>query len=750
MNQNTASLTDILSQFINTTNQHIFLTGKAGTGKTTFLRNIAKTTHKNIVIAAPTGIAAINAGGVTLHSLFQMPFGAFIPDNEGLNSIPLNSVAINSPRTLLKGFHMHKNKRSVLQKMELLVIDEVSMLRADLLDAIDLLLRTVRRERNIAFGGVQVLFIGDLLQLPPVIKDEEWRHLSIYYKGVHFFNAQVLQQAPLLYIELDKIYRQSDAQFINLLNNLRDNIITNNDIELLNQFYKPNYQQTSDDGVILLTTHNRIADEKNSTTLAKIEQPEQTFRATVTDDFKDYNYPAEENLKLKVGAQVMFIKNDYSGDQLYFNGKIGHVESFLENEITVSFTDGSESATVEPYTWENKKYVLNKNSNEVEESVAGTFTQYPLKLAWAITVHKSQGLTFDKAIIDVGNAFAPGQIYVALSRLRDIKGLILTSKLPSQGIPIDNSLKEFSKLKKQKEELMPALKEASNLYLQSYALFAYDFNSLMQELRNHLSSYNKDKNRSVKQQHKEWASNLVNASQGIKDVADSFRAQIYKITNSKEDGYLSILNERIEKSIAYFEPLVKNLHDQVRTKMGELTKAKGVKAYQTELVDISNLYYGQLQRIYKVKALIDATLEGTDVSKDSIKNPEFSETREIVESKKKTRTAKEKKDPKTPKIPTHQISYDLYKSGKTVEEIAKERSFVTMTIEGHLAKYVQTGDLDVKDFVAPEKIAPIEKEIHKLDDFALNPIKEALGSNYSYGEIKMVIAWMKSQIEGEE
>ncbi len=742
MDQDTGSLTDILSQFINTTNQHIFLTGKAGTGKTTFLRNIAKSTHKNIVIAAPTGVAAINAGGVTLHSLFQMPFGAFIPDNEGFNSIPLNSLAINSPQTLLKGFHMHKNKRSLLQKMELLVIDEVSMLRADLLDAIDLLLRTVRRKRNIPFGGVQVLFIGDLLQLPPVIKDEEWKYLSNYYQGIHFFNAQVLQQAPLLYIELDKIYRQSDAQFINLLNNVRDNVITNDDIALLNQFYRPDYQQTSNDGVILLTTHNRIADEKNTTTLAGINKPEKIFGATITGEFNEYNYPAEEYLRLKTGAQVMFIKNDYSGEQRYFNGKIGHVESFNENEITVGFNDGSDSATVEPYTWENKKYVLNKERNEIEETVAGTFTQYPLRLAWAITVHKSQGLTFDKAVIDVGNAFSPGQVYVALSRLRNLKGLILSSKIPSRGIPIDGSLKAFSKHRKPKEELLPILKEASVLYLQHYALSAYDFSNLMYGLRNHLNSYNKDMNRSIKQKNKEWAFSLVNASQGIKSVADSFQEQIHKIITEQPSGYLNILNERIEKSITYFEPLIKNLHDEVRNKMNELKDAKGVKTYQTELTDLSNLYYGQIQQIYKVKALIDASLRGTNMNKGAVINPEFGETRQFVEQKKKPCRVKERKT-KAPKIPTSQISYDLYKSGKTIKEIAKERSFAVTTIEGHLAKYVESGELAIEDFVMPEKLKRIEEEVYKNDSFALKPIKEALGSSYTYGEIKMVVARMK-------
>ncbi len=748
MSTQSNSITDILSKLINTTNQNIFLTGKAGTGKTTFLRNIAQTTHKTLVIAAPTGIAAINAGGVTLHSLFQMPFGAFIPDNNGLNNMSSHSVAINTPRTLLQGFHMHKNKRAVLQKMELLVIDEVSMLRADLLDAIDLLLRTIRRQRNMPFGGVQVLFIGDLLQLPPVIKETEWMHLSRYYKGVHFFNAQVLQQAPMLHVELDKIYRQSDSNFIDLLNHLRDNKITNADIDLLNQYYKPDYQQKSEDGIILLTTHNRIANEKNAQTLKNIPNKEQTFKAEITGEFNEYNYPAEENLKLKEGAQVMFIKNDYSGEQLYFNGKIGIVDQILDDEIKVSFPDGSPSTNVEPYTWENKKYVLNKDNNQIEESVAGTFTQFPLKLAWAITVHKSQGLTFEKAIIDVGNAFAPGQIYVALSRLKSLDGLILTSQIPSQGIAIDDNLSDFGKNKQCKEDLLPILEESSKAYLQYYSLHAFDFNNLIQELHKHLSSYNKDTNRSAKQQHKQWASDLTNATQGIKDVADSFRSQIYKITSSQQDDYLQVLNERIEKSIAYFEPLIKNLHDQIRAKINDLGKAKGVKAYQTELIDLSNLYYGQLQQIYKAKALTNATIAGNDIDKNEIENPDFQETRNNSTSKRK-KESKEKKE-KAPKVDTKKVSYDMYKDGKSVEEIAKERSMVQNTIEGHLSHYIMIGELGIEEFVNKDKIPAIEKVIHKLDDFKLTPIKNELGDGYSYGEIRMVVAHLQSQTNFEK
>lgn len=743
MNYNSEELTDLLSRFINTTNQHIFLTGKAGTGKTTFLRNLALNTHKKMVIAAPTGIAAINAGGVTLHSLFQLPFGSFLPDNNGLDVLEHSTVAFNTPSTLFKGFHMHKKKRQILQQMELLVIDEVSMLRADLLDTIDLVLRSVRRENRYPFGGVQVLFIGDLLQLPPVVKDEEWLYLSKYYNSPYFFASQVLQQTPMLYVELEKIYRQTDARFINLLNNLRENTITAADIDVLNGFYQPDYQQKTDDGVIMLTTHNRIADDKNASTLAMLSGHEKRFKSEVTGEFNEYNYPAEAELVLKVGAQVMFIKNDYSGEQLYFNGKIGFVESFNDSGITVAFNDGSASAVVELYTWENKKYVLNKGSNEIEESVAGTFKQYPLKLAWAITVHKSQGLTFDKAIIDVNRAFAPGQIYVALSRLRDISGLILTSKIPDQGIPISETLKDFSKRKKTTNELPPILRAASDAYLQNFCLDAYDFSRLLFELRSHAESYNKTENRSEKQQHKNWAYKLFDDTQDLKKVADTFRNQIHKIIYEKTDGYLAVLHERIEKSIGYFEPLIKGQYQKVLDHMENIQQTKGVKAYRSELEDLASAFTNQLQLIYKAQSLLKVTQEGNSLEKGDVKKPKFNRVTSapIIRERKK-------KETKAKKIPTHEISYELFKQGKTIAQIAQERTLIKTTIEGHLSKYIETGDIDISTFVSADKVETIKKALQGNLGAQLSAVKEALGSNYSYGEIRMTISHLKVKEKG--
>ncbi|MFV0506875.1 MAG: helix-turn-helix domain-containing protein [Bacteroidales bacterium] len=741
-------ITDILSRFINTTNQCIFLTGKAGTGKTTFLRQMSHTTHKHVIIAAPTGIAAINAGGVTLHSLFQLPFGAYIPNCNGLNGLETISVAVNTPNTLMKNLKMHQNKRRLLQQMELLVIDEVSMLRADLLDAIDHTLRRVRKEHRYPFGGVQVLFIGDLLQLPPVVKDDEWGMLSKYYQSPYFFSAQVLKEAQLQYVELEKIYRQSDERFIGLLSHLRNNKITDADIELLNQFYQPDYQQKVDDGVVLLTTHNYIADAKNSSTLAILEGEEKVFRASVSGDFNAYNYPAEEQLHLKKGAQVMFIKNDYSGSQLYFNGKIGHVASFDDDEITVEFSDGSPDATVSVYTWENKKYVLNKNNNEIEESVVGTFQQYPLKLAWAITVHKSQGLTFDKAIIDVNRAFAPGQIYVALSRLRSIEGLILTSRIPSEGIPISSSIETFAQQKKSKRELLPILQQAADNYLQSFCMHAYDFSSLMQELRYHLESYNKAENRSEKQKHKDWATSIYDQTEPLRQVGNGFCKQMHQIMLRKSEGHLNELRVRIEKSIGYFEPLIRKLHDELQGKMKELKGQRGVKAFQTELDNIAGQYLSILQQMYKAKSLLQATIAGEELGKASVDKPELfrSDAAPNAGRKKKSKKKKTEKiarEAKDAKVPSHEISYELFQQGKNIEEIATERGLVGSTIESHLARYVEWGKIDLSELMDEAKMQTIEQAIDAIDGEQLTPIKEMLSNDYSYGDIRMVLAHRK-------
>lgn len=742
MNAQSESLQSLVSKYINTTNRSVFLTGKAGTGKTTLLHRIKAHTHKSIVVAAPTGIAAINAGGVTLHSLFQLPFGAFMPDNNGIDTASMQTLAhFNTPRTLIKNLQMHKVKRNLIKQMELLVIDEVSMLRADLLDAIDLICRHVRRQHNTPFGGIQVLFIGDMLQLPPVVKQDEWNYLSPYYKSPYFFDALVLQQQQPVHIELQKVYRQSDQTFVDLLNHFRDNKVTHADIQLLNQYYRPDFNQENNDGYIQLTTHNAIADAKNKECLAELGGKTYSFEAAVKGDFKEHQYPLQPTIEFKKGAQVMFIKNDFSGQQRYFNGKIGTISFINKDEIEVSFSDGTDAVTVEPYTWENKKYSLNNETNEVEEKVVGEFKQYPLKLAWAITVHKSQGLTFEKAIIDVNKAFAAGQIYVALSRLTSLDGLVLLSPIPQQGIAADDSLRSFVQQKMNPDALEPILKEESQKYFNLFVLQAFDFNELMITLYQHIQSYSKDEKRSKKQQYKDWAVKLLADTEPLQNVANSFRSQVQRIIADGNHDYISHLIERVDKAISYFQPPIKECHSSIISQIETISSVKGMKAYTSELKELAAGYYALSQNMIKAKTLLESSEKGLDVNKEDIEQPDLGKQPQ-TSSKKQSKT--KEKATKPSKVATHLVTCALYKQGHDVTSIAKERGLVQTTIESHLARCIEENILSLNGFVDFESRETIQKGIKNCEGKGLLDIREHLNRNYSYAEIKYVLAWMQS------
>ncbi len=509
---------EMAAKFINQTHKPVFLTGKAGTGKTTFLRNIIKHTHKNAIIVAPTGIAAINAGGVTIHSQFGVPFGLFVPDSSF--KIESVNVKINTPYTMLKHLHMRDQKRKLLQELELLIIDEVSMLRADLLDTIDFILKNIRRQTDKPFGGVQVLFIGDLMQLPPVVKEEEWHILKRYYNSIYFFDAQVLKNEKPVYIELDKIYRQSDTVFIDLLNNLRNNKITKENVELLNNYYKPCFDASKALNTITLTTHNNKADSLNRSSLESLQGKSFFYKAKIEGDFNEYAYPVELNLELKLGAQIMFIKNDPSGKQQFFNGKIGVVSFLSDNEIEVDFRDGTKPFVIENYSWKNIKYELNTLTNEIVEDEVGEFIQYPIKLAWAITVHKSQGLTFENAILDINSAFAPGQAYVALSRLKSLEGLVLRAPIQFQNISQDAALVTYNESKLRKEEITSLVEKETTVFLKNILLKAYNFNWLYTSIKHHTESYTKTDSKSAKQKFQSWAKVMEDTFEPLKLNAD--------------------------------------------------------------------------------------------------------------------------------------------------------------------------------------------------------------------------------------
>ncbi|MFP4665000.1 MAG: helix-turn-helix domain-containing protein [Bacteroidales bacterium] len=742
----------IAARYVNSTQRHVFLTGKAGTGKTTFLKQIQQETHKTAIVAAPTGIAAINAGGVTLHSLFQLPLGIFLPSNRNLNAGELDTE-IATPASIMKHLKLGKVKRRMLQEMELLIIDEVSMLRADMCDAIDTVLRVVRRKRNLPFGGVQLLLIGDMQQLPPVVRNREWGYLSPYYKSMYFFDARAFENNKPVYIELEKIYRQHDPEFIRLLNHLRDDSLTPEDIKLLNRHHRKDLSAEEKEGAVSLTTHNRQADELNMRKLKELPGKSKTFTADVEGDFPERNYPVEDKLELKTGAQIMFVKNDYSGNQRYFNGKIGKVAGIATDEIVVEFLDGSEPVILEPYKWENKRYKLNKKTNEIEEKSIGSFEQYPVKLAWAITVHKSQGLTFDKAIIDVSRAFAPGQAYVALSRLRSLDGLMLSRPMPEYSLKPDQALSEFARAKSDTSSLKERLRTEAFYYTRSYLFSAFDFDELIFQMRNHLKTYDKTENRSEKQKHKAWAEKLLPDLLNIQSTGKKFQKQIARLmkdddSSSTED--LVYLNKRVGAACDYFEPVLKKIAGDIAEKRSELGGIKGAKQYRGELEDMEGWFMSKLRQLLKSTILMKSLIEDEEPDKaamDAGKSKLYTEQQ--MKGRKTSKKEQKTKDGKKGKSPTVEVSLELYKAGKTAEQIADERGLAISTIEGHLSQCVSKGLIPAGDFVDQDCMDAVVKAYHDTGSTKLSDIRENLDEKYTYSQLRYALSGYFAQLKEE-
>lgn len=725
----------IAEQFVNHTNRNIFLTGKAGTGKTTFLKHIIATTHKKTIVAAPTGIAALNAGGVTLHSQFQLPLGGFLPAYKDF--IANDAVKFETKSTILRHLRMSDIKRNTIKEAELLIIDEVSMLRADVLDAIDFMLQSIRR-RRVPFGGLQVLFIGDLLQLPPVIKNEEWELLQDYYNSPFFFDALVLRDAQPIYIELDKIYRQKDKNFTNILNNLRYNQITNDDAEVLNDYYKPDFKPDPEEGYITLTTHNRFADEINQRELSRLYEASFAFEAVIENEYPDNMIPVEKRIVLKKGAQVMFIKNDISGQGKFFNGKIGVVESLTEDKIVVK-TDTA-SIVVDKYEWQNIRYNVDENTRDIKEEVLGVYRQYPLRLAWAITIHKSQGLTFEKAIIDVKNVFAAGQAYVALSRLTSLDGLVLSTQFGRQGIDNNEEVIRFEGTKHRQGEPTELLEESTLEYLRDYSIAVFDFSLLQKEWLNHLGSYNKDETQSEKQQHLEWAESQYDKLNTISETAAKFRVQLIHLFNEPEVKFEHIA-KRLEAAKTYFDAPLKDLCGNVFLHKKRMAQTKGAKAYANELEELDSMLLNRLKDIYKAMVMAQSVVAREFFTKE--KWQQTFDLRWRVTLAQTVVEAPEKK--KKVKGETYQVTYSLYNAGKTIEDIAKERNLSVGTIQGHFARLIATGVVDIQSVMPAERIEKIQQALKDHPQKTAGELMVTLKNEYTYGEMRMVMAWSEKE-----
>lgn len=720
---------ELAIKYVNNTNKHIFLTGKAGSGKTTLLRHIIQNTYKNVAVTAPTGIAAINAQGVTLHSLLQLPFGTFLPEDIGAN---LNSGRqIHTPKSFLSQFKMYANKRAIIRQVELLVIDEVSMLRADMLDCADLVLRTVKKDPR-PFGGTQLLFIGDMNQLPPVIKEEEKAYLSHFYDAGYFFEALALQEGTLTYIALDKIYRQQDEVFLNILNALRNDDLSPAQIQALNKHHVADLSKTDTDGYIYITTHNRKADQINQKELKKLDGREHSFTALIEGDFPENSYPVAEKLTFKKGAQVMFIKNDPSGENQYYNGKIGTIVSIDDDEITVETENPERQIRVERYEWVNKKYSLDKSNNELKEKDVGAFEQFPLKLAWAITVHKSQGLTFERAILDLSESFAPGQMYVALSRLTSLDGLILSERIPSTQFGLDESLQDFAARMASADSLQQTLQHDQKQYLFEFSKAAYDLEPLFRHISYLLNDIRKSGDKSPLKAFESWATEKKASLEELEKIAKNFQYAIYGYM--QEPQYLAIMHERISKACGYFVPKLKELEDAVRGKLGSFGYEKVPKSFLKSIETLKDMLKDQLLLIQKNELFVSSCFEGKMLDKSTLRKAGIA-----------TKGTAKKAGKKADKTPTAEITYALYKEGKEVATIAKERGLTKGTIRNHLAKFIEKGELDATELIEAGKLEKIIIVIKTINSTSLGEIKSKLGDEFTYDDIKVSLAHYKYQ-----
>lgn len=529
-------------QFIENTGTHLFLTGKAGTGKTTFLRKLKRESPKRMVVIAPTGIAAINAGGVTIHSFFQIPFAPYVPES---------SFSTNGQATYR--FRFGKEKINIIRSMDLLVIDEISMVRADLLDAVDEMLRRYR-DRHKPFGGVQLLMIGDLQQLAPVVKDEEWQMLKKYYDTPYFFSSRALKQTEYCTIELKTVYRQSDGAFLDLLNRIRENHCDPQVLEALNRRYLPAFQPRKEEGYIRLVTHNYQAQRINNYELEQLPGRSYAFRATIDGKFPEYSYPTDELLELKKGAQVMFVKNDSSGEHRYYNGMIGEVTDLSADSIEVRAKDSTATFLLQEEEWANAKYVLDEESKEIVEDIEGTFRQFPLKLAWAITIHKSQGLTFERAIIDASSSFAHGQAYVALSRCKTLEGLVLSAPLSAKAVISDRAVDRFTEEARRNEPDEDRFHSLQRTYFHELLSGLFDFRPLEQSLQRYVRLIDEHLYKLYPKQLAAYKAEAERFHEKVVIVAQKFGMQYNRLIDAAQNYATDeTLQERIAAGAGYFK-----------------------------------------------------------------------------------------------------------------------------------------------------------------------------------------------------
>lgn len=799
---------DLAWSFVDNTNRNIFLTGKAGTGKTTFLHRLKMRSNKRMVIVAPTGVAAINAKGVTIHSFFQLPFGPILPNDDLGSSSNFNR-------------RFSKIKINIIKSLDLLIIDEISMVRADLLDGIDKTLRRYKN-KNLVFGGVQLLMIGDLQQLSPVIKENEWQLLKPFYKNAFFFSSQAYQNCNPLTIELKHIYRQENPLFINILNEIRNNNLSIASAKELNKRYLPDFVPNKEDGYISLTTHNNKARQANTQELEKLEGKEHIYKASIEGNFPEHSYPNKEELKLKVGAQVMFIKNDSSSEKRYFNGKIGKVIHLDIDEVIVNCPEDDFNIVTTFETWENIKYTVDSETKAITEDKIGSYSQMPLRLAWSITIHKSQGLTFEKAIIDAEGAFAHGQTYVALSRCKSLEGLVLKSKIEPNQIISDQHVIDFNKNAEANQPNEAILQQSKREFQLNLISEVFDFYKFLYPAGRILDIYYKNRG-SIEGSIEQPLNTLKDCIANLLKVSNSFKSQLQSLVGTMEIPEANnALQERFVKAVAYFieqtksiiETALKNLSFSTDNKAIQKDIEKQLDALE-ELLEAKLSYFKGLKDGFitdeflalraksvflgkeKPKKLRKTVIDGTtnvelfellrelrnQIAKreDLVHFQIFTQKSlytmcETLPTTKaelkqihgmgKTRIEKygteilniinsyceendieisqissefETTKPKKIKGDTKKISLELFKKGKSIQEIADERELNVTTITGHLANFISSGEVSITDLISERHYKELNELIPNKTFENLSDLKHQLDEKYTYGEIRLVL-----------
>ena len=700
--------------FVEHTSISIFLTGKAGTGKTTFLRTLKEKSSKRSIIVAPTGVAAINAGGMTIHSFFQLPLSPFVPEANFKNR-----------------FDYSKEKRKIIRTLDLLIIDEISMVRSDVLDAIDSVLRRFR-EHEKPFGGVQLLMIGDLQQLTPVVTPEDEVILQRYYDTSYFFGSKALRSISYVTIELTHVYRQQDEEFITLLNNIREGQVSETDLKRLNERFNPNFEPEVGSDYIRLTTHNKMAESYNEVQLHNLPSKACTFIAEADGNFPEYNYPADFKLTLKRGAQVMFIRNDNNGR--YYNGRIGHVTHIDNEKILVLCPGDDKEIEVQQETWENTKYSLNEKTKQIEAEVQGTFKQYPLRLAWAITIHKSQGLTFEHAIIDAQSSFAAGQVYVALSRCKTLEGLILASPISSSAIINDSQVTNYiSHQTEEAEKSIAALPTLKAEYYRQLLLELFSFtdlkaceDALYRVLTEYFYKYPK-----IITLHKMA---IIDLDERIMSISSKWKGIICNMTTDQlhEDDFL----QRMKKGALYFHSQLTEIFSHL------LDMTKGVQSNNKIAYKRFDNNYADLLQTYVVKhELLERIME-----KGFSINGYLTAKQEAILNSLEEKTGRNRKNkieettPKVPKISTGEVTFNLFKTGKSIEEIAKERNLTPATIQGHLIPYIQKGEIKLNEVIDEGKAKTILQKIQLAGkEASLKAIKILCPADITYTDILLIM-----------